>query len=172
MRVPLALAATFALSGCGEGGATQSGGYVMSANDGEPLIGGSIVVKASPTTGSNHAAMFTQVVPPGGKIPMHSHGAVDEFFFVHSGMGAATLGALRTLIGPGDVIFIPEGTDHKIENLDLGNPLEVAFFVSKPGMEKFFREMNGRVGEETRPLTLEELNSVASRYGDHFKELP
>ena len=41
------------------------------------------------------------------------------------GRGTATLRDKTEVIGPGDVIFVPKGAVHRIENLDNGGPLRV-----------------------------------------------
>ena len=74
-------------------------------------------------------------------------------------------------IAAGDVVFVPEGSDHKIENFGSGGELELVIFVSEPGLEALFREVDARVKANPEPLTLEELNQIAQRHGDLYKEM-
>jgi len=147
----------------------RSHGYVLKGGEGEPVLQGEIVIKASPKTGSTRGAMFTQTLAPESRIPLHRHGRVDEFFFVHAGIGKAVLGEKRIAIGPGDVVFVPRGTSHKLENFGSKNPLEVVYFVAEPGLDDFFRDLDARL-KEPEPLTLEELNGIATRHGDLYQE--
>lgn len=154
-----------------ETGTAERSGYVLRPEEGERLRGGAITVKASPETGSHRAAMFTQVLEPQSQIPLHVHHRVDEFFFVHRGSGTAVLGDERVPIREGDVVFVPEGSDHKIENSGSDNELELVIFVSQPGLEAMFREVDRRMRDNPEPMTLEELNEIARRHGDLYKEM-
>lgn len=164
------MVACLVLLACGSNTPSERSGYVVEAGQGEKLRDGAITVKASPETGSNRAAMFTQVLAPGSQIPLHVHHRVDEFFFVHRGSGTAVLGEERVPIEEGDVVFVPEGSDHKIENFDSEGELELVIFVSQPGLEAMFREVDQRMKENAEPMTLEELNAIAERHGDLYKE--
>jgi len=43
--------------------------YVLNADEGEPVLEGQIVIKASPKSGSKRGAMFTQTLAPESRIP-------------------------------------------------------------------------------------------------------
>jgi Mannose-6-phosphate isomerase len=145
----------------------RSDAYVLKAGEGEKLGGGSIVVKADPRTGSYDASMFTQTFLPGMATSLHIHERADEFFFVHEGSGTAVIGSKSIQIGKGDVIFIPKGTVHGIENSGSEGALEIVAWVSRPGLEQFFRDVAvAREKAAPRKLTLDEINAIARKYGD------
>jgi quercetin dioxygenase-like cupin family protein len=140
-------------------------GFILRAGQGEPLQNG-IVVKASPSSGTEHSILAEQTFPRGGKTNLHLHEQGDELFYVVSGRGTATLGALEDEIGPGDVIFIPRNAVHRIENLTHDEPLRVVFFMDSPELVEEFRAIHERVtSDPDRPITAEERAAISERLG-------
>ena len=140
-------------------------GFILKTGEGEPLLNG-IVVKASPKTGTTGSILVEQTFQRGGTTSLHIHDQGDELFYVVSGRGKATLSDKTEVIGPGDVIFVPEGAVHGIENLDNDEPLTVVFFMDSPELVEEFRAIHTRVtSEPDRPITPEERAAIAERIG-------
>jgi len=140
-------------------------GFILKAGDGELLLNG-IVVKASPKTGTMGSILVEQTFQRGGTTSLHIHDQGDELFYVVSGRGTATLGDETEVIGPGDVIFVPQGAVHRIDNLDNDEPLTVVFFMDSPELVEEIRAIHTRVtSEPDRPITPEERAEIEKRIG-------
>ena len=61
-----------------------------------------------------------------------------------------------------------EGIREKFSGLRI---LKVVFFMDKPGLLEFFKQRHQQFYVEKKPMSLEELNRVAEKYGTHFKTL-
>jgi len=81
------------------------------------------------------------------------------------------LGTKSHNIEAGDFIFIPKNLDHKIRKYDSTGILKVVFFMDKPSLLEFFKHRHKQFCVDKKPMTLEELNRVAEKYGTHFKTL-
>ena len=140
-------------------------GFILRTGQGELLQNG-IVVKASPTSGTEHSILVEQTFPKGRATALHLHEQGDELFYVVSGRGTATLGELTDEIGPGDVIFIPRNAVHRIRNLTHDEPLRVVFFMDSPELVEEFRAIHERVtSDPDRPMTPEERAAISERIG-------
>ncbi len=140
-------------------------GFILRTGQGEVLQNG-IVVKASPTSGTERSILVEQTFPKGGATSLHLHEQGDELFYVVSGRGIATLGELTEEIGPGDVIFIPRNAVHRIKNLTHDEPLRVVFFMDSPELVEEFRAIHERVtSDPDRPITPEERAAISERIG-------
>jgi mannose-6-phosphate isomerase-like protein (cupin superfamily) len=148
-------------------------GYVLKRDQGTVLPGSdsSIIVKVSPELGSQSDLAIVQKVKPGKGTGLHYHEDVDEIFYVMEGNGTAVLGTKSYNIETGDFIFIPKNLDHKIRKYDSSGILKVVFFMDKPGLLEFFKQRHQQFYIDKKPITLEELNKVAEKYGTHFKTL-
>ena len=145
-------------------------GYVLSREEGEILMDkskrGNIKIKVSPKTGSQNFAMGTQNLSPNSKVPLHVHGTADEILFVHKGSGTGFLNSVSHQIGPGTTIFIPAGTWHGIESTR--DSMEILWFVSPPGLDQFFRDLDSANVSGTKSLTAEEIEEIARKHGDSY----
>ena len=151
----------------------SSQGYVVKHDQGTILAGSdsSIIVKVSPELGSDNDITIVQKIKPGKGTGLHYHKDVDEIFYVIEGTGTAVLGERSYSIEAGDFIFIPKNLDHKIRKYDSTGILKVVFFMDKPGLLDFFKERHKQFYIDKKPMTLDELNKVAEKYGTHFKTL-
>ncbi|MDX1586724.1 MAG: cupin domain-containing protein [Balneolaceae bacterium] len=150
----------------------QNQGYVLEHNEGEVLLNGGIIVKASPQQGSQGGEMVLQTMTPGFSTGRHVHLKADEFFYIVDGAGIVVLGGHKEIIiEAGDVVFVPKGHDHKLVNTGKENPLELIFFLDKPGLAETFRKMHQRFRESDEQMTLKQLNKIAKKYGTVFKTL-
>lgn len=140
-------------------------GFILKSGDGEELFNG-IVVKASPESGTQRSILVEQSFPLEGSTGLHLHEQGDELFYVVSGHGSATLGDVESDIAPGDVIFVPVGSIHRIRNLDNEVPLVVVFFMDRPELVDQFRAMHEKIlAESGRRLTQEERIEIENRTG-------
>jgi quercetin dioxygenase-like cupin family protein len=77
--------------------------------------------------------IFEFDIPPGTKAPAaHSHPAYDETIYGLEGILTTTLNGQPAEIGPGDVLFIPRGSVHRVENLHAATSRSLA--VLTPGI--------------------------------------
>jgi uncharacterized cupin superfamily protein len=61
--------------------------------------------------------MFEYLIPVNARVPVaHSHEAFDETIYGLDGATIATLEGRKVLVERGDVLFIPRGSVHLIEN--------------------------------------------------------
>jgi len=89
------------------------------------------------TAGSTMGTLGYTIFPPGGKHELHVHENAEEFIIIKSGHGKGSCGDFTYECGPGDVIFIPKGAPHYIENASNVDLLELLFiYVGAPGLEK------------------------------------
>jgi mannose-6-phosphate isomerase-like protein (cupin superfamily) len=148
-------------------------GYVLKQNQGIFLAGwdSSTIVKVSPEQGSQTDITVVQKIQPGKGTGLHAHRDADEIFYVMEGNGTAVIDTIAYDIEAGDFIFIPKNADHKIRNYDSTGILKLVFFMNKPGLLEFFKQRHQQFFIDTKPMTLEELNKVAEKYGTHFKTL-
>ena len=104
-----------------------------------------------------------------GEIPIHLHELEEEFLFVHSGRGVGTLGNDRVPVEAGTTIYIPPGTWHGLRKTG-DDPVQVLWVVT-PGagketqLEKFFREIGARPGDQPRSLTAAQIGDVMKKHG-------
>ena len=151
----------------------QRSGYVLKRGEGEVIDfdNATWIIKASPQSGTQGGEMHWIAASPGSSTGLHVHLRADEFFYVLSGRGTVVLADQEVSIEPGDVIFVPKGHDHKLENTDSDRPLELLFFLDKPGLADETRALYHRFEETGEPPTLEELNKIANKYGTIYKTL-
>lgn len=137
-------------------------GYLLPVGEGESACCG-VLIKASPRSGTQGGLMMLQAMPAEFSTGIHYHEEADEFFYVISGSGVALIAGEEHEFGPGDVMFVPAGEDHRISaGVD---PVELLEFLDKPGLDDDFR------AEIEEPLTLKKLNEVANRNGTVYKTL-
>jgi mannose-6-phosphate isomerase-like protein (cupin superfamily) len=147
----------------------QDKGFVAKPAEGERLLNGGVFIKASPRTGSQGAEMIWSALPPGGSAGLHVHHRADEFFYVISGVGVASVGGKDVPIEAGDVVFVPKGQEHKLKNSSGTDPLKTIFLLDRPGLANEFRDVHTQSGAGKRSLTLDELNRISQKYGTTYK---
>ncbi len=117
-------------------------GQVLKPNEGETLLGGMIVLKATPASGTGGGEMMIATLTPGFSTRLHKHSHADEFFFVHRGTGFVVVGTQEVAVEPGDSVFIPRGLNHQLKNTDSKHPLVLVAFLDRPGLADDFRKMH------------------------------
>lgn len=69
-----------------------------------------------------HGSLEVRFYAPRGRDPQTPHSR-DEVYVVVQGRGRFFLDGARTPFGPGDLIFVPAGAEHRFE--EFGDDLEV-----------------------------------------------
>ena len=76
-----------------------------------------------------YTAPYSQLVLmsllPNEEIGMEAHGNVDQFFRFEKGIGKVILEGEETIIGDGDVVIAPAGTNHNVINTSTTEPLKL-----------------------------------------------
>ena len=146
-------------------------GNVLRPSEGEHLVhfrdGGAIVIMLGAATGSQALAMGTQQVVVGTGIPLHRHFTMDEAFFVLDGSGTVVLDEVRHPIEPGSTVVIPKRTWHKFENPH--HELLLLWTVTPAGLDGFFRATCSPRGAQPKPLSRENILSIARAYDTEFR---
>jgi quercetin dioxygenase-like cupin family protein len=78
-------------------------------------------------TAKDAQIVFMNVTPntnPNNEIGMETH-KFDQIIFVVEGNGKAILSGKATMVKPGDMIFIPQGVEHNVINLNAKKPLKI-----------------------------------------------
>jgi hypothetical protein len=107
--------------------------------------------------------IFTEDVPPGQSIPPHRHPHSEEVLFIYAGTGTAWLDGKKAKIGPGSIIFMPPNTGVRLTN-DGKQPISLVALFSRPGFDKYLRDISVPGGETAKPLTAEELRAIRARH--------
>jgi quercetin dioxygenase-like cupin family protein len=145
---------------------SASGGYLLQPDEGEAVLGGSIIIKVSPRSGATRVAMGSQRLLPQGQIPLHVHERADEILFIHRGRATGVVGDTRGALLEGATLYIPAGIWHGVENVE--EDTQIVWFASPPGLDGFFREIDRATKSGTRQLTLEDVNEIARKHGDKY----
>jgi mannose-6-phosphate isomerase-like protein (cupin superfamily) len=106
---------------------------------------------------------------PGRKMRIHKHLNNDELIFIHKGQGTLTLDEESIEVKTGDVVFVPRGTWHGVDNTGIEN-LQMVFQYSPAGFEEYFIENGTLVGMPSKEKTEEEYAITEKKYGMVYKE--
>ena len=161
-----------AMNGVGAlpGSAVAPRAFLLPADGGEELIFRAgpipclITLKVSPANASSSYTFGTWEFPVDYVIPMHKHAREDEVLFFTRGQFLATVDGRETAVGPGTTINLPRGAWHEVRNTG-GEPGEMVWFVSPPGVEGFFRAASLPPGTPWSPLPPAEIERLAGKYG-------
>lgn len=89
-------------------------------------------------TGEHEQIVFMNISPltnPDNEIGEETH-SFDQAILIVEGKGELVVNGKKTLVSSGDMIFIPEGTEHNVINLDSKMPLKLMSFYSDTDMPK------------------------------------
>lgn len=148
---------------------------VLQPNDGEarmrrppPLslstLAAPFVIKLDERNGgAKDFVIFTEDVPVGQTISPHRHPHSEEVLFIHAGTGTAWLDGKEAKVGPGTIIFMPLNTGVRLSN-DGKQPLSLMAVFSRPGFDKYQRDISVPAGRPAKPLTVEELSAIRARH--------
>ena len=113
--------------------------------------------------GAKDFVIFTEDVPVGQTISPHRHPHSEEILFIHAGTGTAWLDGKEAKVGPGTIIFMPPNTGVRLTN-DGKEAISLMAVFSRPGFDKYQRDISVPVGELAKPLTVEELTAIRARH--------
>ena len=106
---------------------------------------------------------------PGRKMRIHKHLHNDELIFIHQGQGTMTLDEESIEVKTGDLVFVPRGTWHGLDNTG-SEKLLMAFQYSPAGFEEYFIENGSPPGMPAKEKTEEEYAISEKKYGMVYKE--
>jgi len=106
---------------------------------------------------------------PGRKMRVHKHLNHDELIFIHKGEGTMTLDEQSIPIKTGDVVFVPRGTWHGLDNTGKDN-LIMIFQYSPAGFEEYFVENGTLEGMPAKVKTDEEYAMAEKKYGMVYRD--
>lgn len=119
--------------------------------------------------GVDGISFCTEDQSPGRKMRIHKHLNNDELIFIHKGEGTLTLDEESIKVKTGDVIFVPRGIWHGLDNTGNENLLMV-FQYSPAGFEEYFIENGTQEGQPAKERTEEEYTITEKKYGMVYKE--
>ncbi len=67
--------------------------------------------------GNNNMSLAEATVPPGVQTLLHRHNRSEEVYHILDGRGLMSLGEEHFEVKPGDSIYIPPRTPHRIKNV-------------------------------------------------------
>lgn len=128
-----------------------------------PVFGEPVEILISSKESGGGATTFTQVSPPGGVPPAHSHTNEDEIFYVLEGEYEFLLNGNRRKLASGDAIHASRGSIHTFRNV--GTAEGKLLIVTVPGgFEKYLEE----ISPLSIPQDMERLVEISTRYGISF----
>ncbi len=118
--------------------------------------------------------IYESILPPGRHIPLHTHDADDEAFYIIAGEITFQLGDETLRATAGSFLFIPHGLPHSQLNTGQTDARRLIIF-SPPGFERYFAERAAlaRSMATLNPATHTGLdadanNALARKYGMTF----
>ncbi|HUO12597.1 MAG TPA: cupin domain-containing protein [Caulobacteraceae bacterium] len=120
------------------------------------VLGELITVLATGRETNGAFTLITEVSPPGGGTPLHTHANEDEAFFVLSGAYEVKCGDQTVQAPAGAFVFAPRGVPHQLTNTGDG-PAVILGLVSPPGFERFWVELS----ELPQPSDMREVRRIA-----------
>ena len=81
-----------------------------------------------PAQGAGNFAMRLVTVAPGGKTPDHAHDWEHQWYVLAGCGEAVDCGGQSHPVGPGSVVYVPEGENHNLQNTGAG-PLELVCMI-------------------------------------------
>ena len=151
-------------------------GIVVHEDEGIHILTGRrkvpITIKISKTKhGVDGISFCVEDMSPGRKMRIHKHLNNDELIFIHKGEGILTLDEESIEVKTGDVVFVPRGIWHGLDNTGKENLLMV-FQYSPAGFEEYFIENGTQVGMPAKEKTEAEYTITEKKYGMVYKDKP
>jgi quercetin dioxygenase-like cupin family protein len=129
-----------------------------------------ITIKISKTNhGVDGISFCTEDMSAGRKMRIHKHLNNDELIFIHKGEGTLTLDDTSIKVKTGDVVFVPRGIWHGLDNTGAENLLMV-FQYSPAGFEEYFIENGTPAGMQAKERSEEEYALAEKKYGMVYKD--
>ena len=128
-----------------------------------PLSAPFLITVGERNGGAKDFVIFTEDVPVGQTISPHRHPHSEEILFIHAGTGTAWLDGQEAKVSPGTIIFMPPNTGVRLTN-DGKQPMSLMAVFSRPGFDKYQRDISVPAGQPVKPLTVEELTAIRARH--------
>ena len=129
-----------------------------------------ITIKISKAkNGVDSISFCVEDMSPGRKMRVHKHLNNDELIFIHKGEGTLTLDEEIIKVKIGDVVFVPRGIWHGLDNTGAENLLMV-FQYTPAGFEEYFIENGTPVGMQAKERSEEEYLLAEKKYGMVYKD--
>ena len=105
------------------------------------VFGHSVIFKHSTQDTAGNCFVWEITSPPGTMVPPHVHTIEDEFIYVQDGEFAVMVGGENFHAGPGDLIRMPKGVPHGIQQV--GDKTTRTLWIVAPAgrMEDLFVEL-------------------------------
>lgn len=126
-----------------------------------------ILLPASQSGG--RLGIFESEDHPGFGPPRHIHREEDETFTILTGEVEFLLNGASSLHGPGEVVFVPRGTEHTFR-VRGASPARMLTVMTPGGFEGFFGEMAR--GQYRIPQDMPAIAGIAARYNLAFTGPP
>jgi quercetin dioxygenase-like cupin family protein len=135
------------------------------------VLGPTIEVLTPPGVHDDAPVVLRGTIPPGGRVPIHSHDDPETFFAVSGeleGLREGDDGFEWVVIRPGDVFVVPGGVKHAFRNS--GDEPAVSIQLTTSRLARFFRDISkpatpGAMPEPPCPETLARFFAISERYG-------
>ena len=98
----------------------------------------------------NALTVITEIVPPDGRSPLHSHKNEDEIFLVIEGKMNYRINEQWTEVAPGGLVFLPKGTAHCFQNLGI-TPGRHWIITMPAGFENFIMDTSEEWSKQSNP---------------------
>jgi mannose-6-phosphate isomerase-like protein (cupin superfamily) len=147
---------------------------VLDPEEGEVFLIGSrqgrVTIKAAKRNGGVEAvSLLTEDVPPGDAIPVHKHGAEEEWLYIESGQGRLTFGDHELRVLPGSMALVPRGVWHGLRNSG-EETLRMVFGYAPAGFEDYFRAIGVPPGQPPRDMSAEDWESINRSFKVTYRE--
>lgn len=110
--------------------------------------------------------MFTEVTPPGGGPPPHSHAEEDEWFYPLEGRVEFFQNGDWNEVSPGTAVFVPRGEVHTFRNPG-EEPLRMLMHTMPAGIEKFFEACAAEFAKPDPP-EMGRILAIGEKHRIHF----
>jgi mannose-6-phosphate isomerase-like protein (cupin superfamily) len=118
--------------------------------------------------GINDISFCVEDMNPGRKMRVHKHLDNDELIFIHQGEGSLTLDESVYEVRAGDVVFVPRGVWHGLDNTGKED-LKMFFQYTPAGFEQYFIENGTTLGTPAKERTAEQYEATEKKYGMIYK---
>jgi quercetin dioxygenase-like cupin family protein len=130
-----------------------------------PVFGEPVEVLIPGESTGGLSTTLTQVSPPGGGPPPHSHQNEDETFFPLEGDYEFLHGGEWRKVKPGQAIHAKRGSVHTFRNVGTQTG-KMLIFVAPSGIEKYLEE----ISVLALPADMPQLLAISERYGIAFQQ--
>jgi mannose-6-phosphate isomerase-like protein (cupin superfamily) len=116
---------------------------------------------------SSRYAITESIYGPGTGVGLHRHLSFSEINIVAEGRLQGEIDGKPFSSNQGDVVRVPKGTLHKVENASVEEPVTFISIYSPAGMDQYFKKMAERL--ETGQLARGGRDALQKEYGVVFE---